>query len=58
MAYLNVNETFTKVLIKFAYFAYVFSPKLVAELFKHTGINNHVIKFINNKNLYIALSIA
>ncbi len=34
---------------KSAYFADVFSPKLVAELSKHTGINDHAIELVDDQ---------
>ena len=47
-AHLKMDEVFTKILSKYADFADIFSPKLVAKLFKHTEINNYIIVFIDN----------
>ncbi len=48
IAHLNADEAPFKVLGKYADFADVFSPKLTAELPKHTRINNHAIKLVDN----------
>ena len=45
---LKVNEAFTKVASKYADFADVFLPKLVAKLLEHE-INDHAIKSVNNR---------
>ncbi len=44
IAPLKADEALSKVPSKYTDFADIFSPKLVAELPKHTKINNHAIK--------------
>ena len=44
---LIAEEASTKVPNKYANFANVFSPDLVAELFEHTRINDYAIKLVN-----------
>ena len=46
---LIAKKAFTKILTKYTDFANVFSPDLAFKLFKHTRINNHVIKLVNNQ---------
>ena len=48
VAYRKANEAPTKVWSKYADFADVFSPKLAAKLPKHMGINNHIIKLVDD----------
>ena len=48
---LIVEETPTKVPAKYSYFTDVFSPDLTSELLKHTGINNHAIKLVDDQQL-------
>ena len=48
IAYLKVDEAPTKVASEYPDFADVFSPKLVGELLKHMGINDHAIELIND----------
>ena len=53
MAHLKADEASTKVLNKYTEFVDVFSPKLAAELSKHTRINNHAIKLVDDwQSLY------
>ena len=49
MAGLITEKTFTKVFIKYANFADMFSPDLVSKLPKHTGINDHTINLVNGQ---------
>ena len=44
---LIAKEAPTKVPVKYANFADVFSPDLASKLPEHAGVNNHVIKLIN-----------
>ena len=44
---LITKEALTKVSAKYLDFADIFSPNLVSELPKHTGINDHAIKLVN-----------
>ena len=55
IAHLKVNEALTKVSSKYTDFANVFSPKLAAELPKHTKINNHAIKLADDWQLLYGL---
>ena len=48
IAHLKANEAPTKVLSKYVDFADVFSPKLAAELPKHTEINDHAIELVDD----------
>ncbi len=48
IAHLKADEAPTKVPSKYADFADVFSPKLNAELPKHTGINDHTIELVDD----------
>ena len=48
IAYLKADEVSIKVPSKYADFADVFSLKLVAELPKHTGINDHAIELMDD----------
>ena len=48
VAYLKADEAPTKVLSKYVDFVDVFSPKLAAELSKHTEINDHAIELIDD----------
>ena len=43
-----MDEGPTKILSKYTNFVNVFSPKLAAELPKHTRINDHPIKLVDN----------
>ncbi len=49
IAQLKADKAFTKVPRKYADFVDVFSPKLAAKLPKHTGINDHAIKLVDNQ---------
>ncbi len=49
IAHLKADEPPTKVLSKYADFTDVFSPKLAAELPEHTGINNHAIELVDDR---------
>ena len=42
------NEALTSISIEYSDFADVFSPDLASELPKHTGINNHAIKLVDD----------
>lgn len=46
---LKVDKTFITVPSKYTNFTNLFSPVLIIELFKHIGINTHIIKLIDNK---------
>ncbi len=48
IADLKADEASSKVPNEYADFADVFSPKLTVELSKHTGINDHTIKLVDN----------
>ncbi len=48
MAYLKVDKALTKISNEYTDFAYIFSPKLVIELYEPMEINNYTIKLINN----------
>ncbi len=48
IAHLKADKACTKMPSKYADFADVFLPKLVAKLLEHTGINNHAIEFMND----------
>ncbi len=47
-AHLKADEAFTEVPSEYADFADVFSPKLAAELPKHTEINDHAIELVDD----------
>ncbi len=49
IAHLKVDEALTKVPSEYADFADVFSPKLAAELPEHTGINDHAIELVDDR---------
>ena len=49
IAYLKADEDLTKVPSKYIDFVDIFLLKLAVELFEYTKINNHVIKFVNDK---------
>ncbi len=49
IAHLKAHETPTEVPSEYADFADVFSPKLAAELPEHTGINDHAIKLVDDR---------
>ncbi len=49
IAHLKADKAPTKVLSKYADFADVFSPKLAAELPEHTGINDHAIELVDDR---------
>ena len=49
IAYLKADKAPTKVLNKYADFADVFLPKLLAKLLKHTRINNHAIELVDDQ---------
>ncbi len=49
IAHLKAAETPTKVPSKYANFGDVFSLKLAAELPEHTGINDHAIKLVDDR---------
>ncbi len=46
IAHLKADETSSKVPSKYANFANVFSPRLLAELQEHTGISDHAIELM------------
>ncbi len=48
IAHLKADEALTKVPSKYADFADVFSPKLAAELPKHTKINDYTIELVDD----------
>ncbi len=48
ITYLKADKAPAKAPCKYADFADVFSPNLAAELPKHTEINNHTIKLVND----------
>ncbi len=49
IAYLKADEAPTEVSSEYADFTNIFSPKLTAELPKHTGINDYVIKLVDDR---------
>ncbi len=49
IAHLKADEAFSKVPSEYADFVDVFSPKLIAELLEHTGINNHAIELVDDQ---------
>ncbi len=49
IAYLKADEAPTEVPNEYADFADVFSPKLAAELPEHTGINDHAIELVDDR---------
>ncbi len=49
IAHLKADEAPTEVPSEYADFADVFSPKLAAELPEHTGINDHAIELVDNR---------
>ncbi len=49
IAYLKAEEAPTEVPNEYADFVDVFSPKLAAELPEHTGINNHTIELVDDR---------
>ncbi len=51
IAHLKANEAPTKVPSEYVDFADVFSPKLAVELLEHTGINNHAIELVDDRQL-------
>ena len=48
IAHLKVDKAFIRVSSKYIDFANIFLPKLAVELFKHIGIKNHAIKFVDD----------
>ncbi len=48
IAHRKAYEAFSKVPGEYANFANVFSPKLAAKLLEHIGINDHVIKLVDD----------
>ncbi len=48
LVHLKADEAPTKVSSEYADFADIFSPKLAAELPKHTGINDHTIELVDD----------
>ena len=48
IAYLIIDEAFSKIFSEYADFAAIFSSKLAAKLFKYTNINNYAMKLIGN----------
>lgn len=46
IAYLKVDKALIEISNKYTNFTYIFLPKLVIELLKHTEINNYVIELI------------
>ncbi len=51
IAYLKADEVLTKVPSEYADFTDVFSPKLAAKLSEQTGINNHAIELVDDRQL-------
>ncbi len=51
IAHLKANEASTEVPSEYADFADVFSSKLAVELPEHTGINDHAIKLVDDRQL-------
>ncbi len=49
IAQLKADEAPIKVLSEYADFADIFSPKLAAELPEHTGINDHAIELVDDR---------
>ncbi len=49
IAHLKADEAPSKVPSEYADFADIISPKLAAELLEHTGINDHAIKLIDDR---------
>ncbi len=49
IAHLKADEALTEVPNEYADFADVFSPKLAAELPEHTGINDHAIELVDDR---------
>ncbi len=47
--HLKADEALTEVPSKYADFADIFSPKLAAKPPEHTGINDHAIELVNNR---------
>ena len=45
------NKAPTSILNEYSDFADIFFPELALELFEHTGINNHVIKLVDDQQL-------
>lgn len=48
IVHLKANEITIKVFSKYTNFAYMFSSNLAIELFKYIGINNYIIKLVDN----------
>ncbi len=48
IAYLKADKAPSKVPGEYTDFVDVFSPKLAAELLKHTGINDHAIELVGD----------
>ncbi len=48
IARLKADETFAKVLSKYADFADVFIPNLTTKLLKYTRINNYTIELVDD----------
>lgn len=46
---LQVNKALTIVFLEYLNFADIFSPKLVAKMQEHIGINNHEMDFVDGK---------
>ena len=49
IAHLKVNEALIKVFSKYANFTNIFLLKLIVELSKYMGINNYIIKLVDNE---------
>ncbi len=49
IAHLKADEALTKVLSEYADFADVFSQKLAKELSEYTGINDHAIELVDDR---------
>ncbi len=49
IAHLKADEAPTEVPNEYVDFADVFSPKLAAELSEHTGINDHAIELVDDR---------
>ncbi len=50
-AHLKADEAPTKVPSEYVDFADIFSPKLAVKLPEHTGINDHAIELVDNRQL-------
>lgn len=48
IAYLKIDETFTKVLSKYINMVDIFLPKLAVKFHEHMCINNYIIALVDN----------